>query len=509
MAEYKRACRNPRRRQLALALGGALFSSWIAPAGIAASVCGVAPAWAGQLRRDLDAMALDLTRTLRAWPVPQRVFRPEAYGLVAGALATQAIQRAIDACAAAGGGVVRLAQGDYVSGTIDLRSGVMLEVAEGCRLLASTDLNDYPIRQARRLTVMDSNMGMNQSLIFAEGCERIGICGKGTIDGRGTQSNFPGEDTPGPTPGRPFLIRVLDCKQVVIADIHLRDAPCWMQNYLNCEDLLIDGIHVDNQANHNNDGLDIDGCRRVIVRNSFINSEDDGLCFKGASQKPTENVLVENSQFFSSCNALKFGTDTQGDFRNILVRNVVVGGSADDMRSLNRRKADGGISWEVVDGGTVERVLVHDAHIVRSESPLFLRLGDRGRVRPEQPHPAPGSLHHVVFDRITGEDNGMRGSFFTGIDDKPIEHVLLQDIDIKMAAATGPAASPADIPEDRGAYPDPHMFSKVMPAYGLWARHLHQLTLLRVRFVSAGEEARPMILAGAGTSMTCDGDGRA
>jgi hypothetical protein len=398
---------------------------------------------------------------------------------------------------------VRLAQGEYLSGTIDLRSGVMLEVAEGSSLLASSNLNDYPNRQASRLTVMDSNMGMNQSLIFAENCERIGICGKGMIDGRGNQSNFPGEDTAGATPGRPFLIRVLDCKKVVIKDIHLKDSPCWMQNYLNCEDLLIDGIYVDNQANHNNDGLDIDGCRRVIVRNSLINSEDDGLCFKGASQRPTENVLVENSQFFSSCNALKFGTDSQGDFRNILVRNVVVGGSPADMRALIRRKSDGGISWEVVDGGTVERVLVHDAHIVRSESPLFLRLGERGRVRPEQPHPAPGNLRHVVFDRISGEDNGMRGSFFTGIEDKPIEHVLLRDVNITMAAAAGPAAIPGDVPEDRGEYPDPHMFSKVMPAYGLWARHVRQLTLLRVRFASTGDEKRPMILTSADT-VTCN-----
>jgi hypothetical protein len=435
--------------------------------------------------------------------VPERIFQPESYGAAAGTLATAAIQGAIDACAAAGGGVVRLAKGDYVSGTIVLRSGVMLEVAEGCRLLGSTDLKDYPDHQAQRLTVMDSNMGMNQSLIFAENCERIGIRGAGTIDGQGSQNNFPGEVSPHATPGRPFLIRMLDCKNVVIANIHLKDAPCWMQNYLNCEDLLIDGIHVENQANHNNDGIDIDGCRRVIVRNSFINSEDDGLCFKGASQRPTDNVLVENSQFFSSCNALKFGTDSQGDFRNILVRNVVLGGASSEMRSFHRRKADGGISWETVDGGTVERVLVHDAHIVRSESPLFLCIGHRGRVRPEQPPPAPGIMRYIVFDRISGEDNGMRGSFFTGFEERAIEHVLLRDVHIAMAGATEAAINPANIPEIRTEYPDPHMFAKVMPAYGLWARHVSHLNLLRVRFVGASNDKRPMILADVDTDMSC------
>ncbi|TFW16819.1 glycoside hydrolase family 28 protein, partial [Duganella callida] len=396
---------------------------------------------------------------------------------------------------------VRLTRGDHVSGTIVLRSGVMLEVAEGARLLASTDLQHYPEHKARRPTVMDSNMGMNQSLIFAEGCERIGICGQGLIDGRGTKDNFPGEETVGATPGRPFIIRVIDCRAVVIRDIHLKDSPCWMQNYLNCDDLLIDGIHVENQANHNNDGLDIDSCRRVIVRNSFINAQDDAMCFKGAGQRLAEHILIENCAFYSTCNALKFGTDSQGDFRNVLVRNVTLGGPAADMRAINRRKADGGVSWETVDGGRLERLLVHDVRIVRAESPLFLRLGDRGRVRPEQKRPGPGTLRHIVFDRIRGDDNGMRGSFFTGVSWKQIEQVLLRDIDLAMAPATEAAAGQNAIPEAPADYPDPHMFARVMPAYGLWARQITGLTLQRVRFRVGGKDARPEVLAGAGAQL--------
>jgi polygalacturonase len=78
----------------------------------------------------------------------------------------------------------------------------------------------------------------------------------GLIDGRGTQQNFPGAETTAGKPGRPFLIRVLDCQRVPVQGIHLKDAACWMQNYLNCEDLLIEDITVENQANFNNDGVD-------------------------------------------------------------------------------------------------------------------------------------------------------------------------------------------------------------------------------------------------------------
>jgi hypothetical protein len=485
---------NLQRRKLALALGGGLLGSML-PAAAMSAACGTAPQWAAQLRRDLDKMALHLTQTLRPWPVPDRVFEPESYGFVKGELATPAIQRAVEACAAVGGGTVRLGKGDYLSGTIDLRSGVMLEIAEGSRLLASTNLDHYPTRQARRLTVQDSNMGMNQSLIFAEACERVGLCGKGMIDGRGTKENFPGEQTIGATPGRPFLIRMLDCRSVVIRDLRMQDSPCWMQNYLNCEDLIVDGIHVENQSNHNNDGIDIDGCRRVIVRNVFINAEDDGLCFKGASQRPGENILIENSQFYSTCNALKFGTDSQGDFRNVLVRNVALGGPSAEMRAIKRRKADGGISWEIVDGGTLERILMHDVKIVRAESPLFLILSDRGRVRPEQKRPAPGNLRHIVYDRISGENNGMRGSFFIGIPEKQIEHIFLRDVNLAMAPATEPVLEAAKVPDGRDLYPDPHMFSTVMPAYGLWARNVQHLTLQRVRFSVSGKDPRPALIA--------------
>lgn len=468
--------------------------------------------WADPLVAELSAMADRLTKTVKAWPVPAVIVRPENFGHVPNSsdLATVPIQRALDACAAAGGGTVQLSQGDYVSGTINLRSGVMLEIAEGARLLASTNLADYPEHVAKRPTVQDSNMGMNQSLIFAEGCRNIGICGKGQIYGRGTPDNFPGSETIGQTPGRPFIIRIIDSSNIVIRDIRLKDSPCWMQNYLNCEDLLIDGVDINNQANFNNDGLDIDSCRRVIVRNCTITSEDDTLCFKGAGQRPMEQVLVENCHFYSSCNGVKFGTDSQGDFRNILIRNIEVGGLKPEMFAKHNaktiRKADGGVSLESVDGAICERIVVQNVHIVRAESPLFLRLGGRGRVRPEQSRPAAGVLRQVVFENITGEDNGVRGSFFIGNVGKPIEDIVLRDIDIRMKGAENPKIDEAVIPENPDKmYPDPHMFDEimptpgVMPAYGLWTRHVRNLTLHRVHFQMEGRDTRPAFKAGPDT----------
>lgn len=105
------------------------------------------------------------------------------------------------------------------------------------------------------------------------------------------------------------------------------------------------GLDIESQSNYNNDGIDLDGCREVIVRKCHVSSGDDALCIKGASQKETNHILIEDSVFLSSCNGLKIGTDTQGDFHNILVRNCTIGGVSEDMPRIKHAYADSGISW--------------------------------------------------------------------------------------------------------------------------------------------------------------------
>ena len=254
------------------------------------------PAWCKALESSLERMARSLSRNVTPWSGPETVFLPESFGFVPGEKATAAIQRAIDA-AGEKGGVVRLRRGDYVSGTLVLRSRVCLEVCTGARLLASTDLRDYPEHHAKRLTVQDTSMGMHQSLLFAEGCQDMCLRGEGILDGQGSPLHFPGEETAQGTPGRPFLLRFIDCRNVHLANLTLKNAACWMQNYLNCENLLLEGLTVLNHANYNNDGMDIDSCRNVVIRCCRVSGGDDALCFKGAGQRELRNVLVEDCDF--------------------------------------------------------------------------------------------------------------------------------------------------------------------------------------------------------------------
>jgi polygalacturonase len=494
------------KRFLLLACTGLAFAS------VLRAATDAAPKFSSNaLRVSLEKMAAELTTRLKPWPVPDRVFRVADFGAVGDGktVNSAAIQKAIDACTAAGGGVVLVEKGDYVTGTIDLKSGVMLEIAGDARLLGSTNIADYPPRVPKHETVMDTWMKLTQSLIYAEGCERVGIRGEGLIDGRGSSKNFPGRNDIGAMPNRPFLIRMIECRKVVLDGIHLRNAASWMQNYLACDDLIFQGVNVENLANWNNDGFDIDGCRNVIVRDCFVNSEDDGLCFKGASLRDMENVLVENSTIYSTCNAIKFGTDSQAGFRNVLIRNVVIGGPPTPLPVHGNgphRPNISGISWLVVDGGTAENILVQNVKLDRTESPFCLRLGDRGRVKPDMPKPAPGKLRRLVFENIHGAGNGRRGSIISGIPGARVEDVVFRNIQLTTAGGGTKDDAARVAPEIVDAYPDAFSFGKTVPAFGFWLRHADGIAFENVKTTAEKPDARAEFVQGVDTDgITLDG----
>lgn len=377
----------------------------------------------------------------------------------------------------------------------------MLQINRIARLLGSTNFQDYPDHVPARATIMDSHYQLKMSLIYAENCERIGICGDGEINGRGIEKDFPGHESGGPMPNRPFLIRFIECKKVVMDGIHLLDSAGWMENYLACDDVILQGLHVQNQANTNNDGIDVDGCRNVIVRDCFVNSEDDGMCFKGASGRTMENVLVENCRFYSACNALKFGTDSQGGFRNVLVRGIEVGGPSEDMPALIRRSAISGVSWESVDGAVVEDIVCTNLRVVRARSPLFLRLGSRGRMMPRQAKTI-GAIRRIVFDGISGDDIGQTGSIISGIPGSLIEDVVVRNVSLSVPGG-GEMQGPKQ--EREGGYPDAIMFGPQSPAYGFWVRHAANIAFFNIAVTPQKPDARPLVSADQDASALLNG----
>ncbi|HEY4245972.1 MAG TPA: glycosyl hydrolase family 28 protein [Lacunisphaera sp.] len=446
-------------------------------------------------------MAATLTATLKPWSVPDRIFAVAKYHAIGDGITlnTTAIQKAIDACAAAGGGVVLIEAGDYLTGTLDLKSGVMLEIAKNARLLGSTNFADYPPRVPRHETVMDTWMKLTQSLIYAENCDRVGIRGEGIIDGRGSRENFPGKNDIGAMPNRPFLIRMVECRNVVMDGITLKNAASWMQNYLNCEDVILHGLRVENMSNWNNDAFDIDGCRNVIVRDCTSLSVDDGLCFKGAGLRTMENVLVENCEFLTPCNPIKFGTDSQGNFRNFVIRNVKIAGTP--VPALHKsRTAISGISLQSVDGGTLENILITNVQMDETHSPFCLRLGDRGRVKPDMPKPPPGAIRRIILENIHGGRHELRGSIISGIPGAKIEDVIFRNIRLTVAGGGDEKDATREVPELINVYPDAFSFGKSVPAYGFWIRHATNIIFDKVAISTETPDARQDFVIGVDTS---------
>ncbi|NLF57145.1 MAG: glycoside hydrolase, partial [Candidatus Hydrogenedens sp.] len=167
------------------------------------------------------------------------------YGAVAdgATLCTEAVQKAIDDCSASGGGTVRFGAGTYVSGTLVLKTGVTLNLPAGCILAGSENLDDYPVKVPEFRSYTDNYT--DKSLIYAEKAERIGISGEGALDGRGRA--FGGEYKK-----RPYMVRFIECREVTVTGVTLRDSPMWVQHYLACDRVRIHGITVRSHVNKNN-----------------------------------------------------------------------------------------------------------------------------------------------------------------------------------------------------------------------------------------------------------------
>ena len=405
---------------------------------------------------------------------------------------TKAIQAAIDACAKEGGGTVSLRGGRFLSGPLTLSSHITLDVERGATLLGSPDPKDYPENPHAFPSRFSKDLGL-RSLITAEKAENVAIVGGGTIDGQGSSPQFREQLKKNHAVRfRPLILRFSECRNVRIRDVTLTHSAGWLQDYLACEDVVIDGVTVDNVGLANTDGLDLDGCRNVRVSNCQIVSYDDALCLKSTSERPCENVTVTNCVLSSRCNAIKCGTDSSGGFINLCISNCVI------------YDTHGAISLEVVDGGTMDRVVVSGIVMRNVANPIFLRLGNRGR---GQEKPTTGALRNVVLRDIQAAGvTNLTGCSITGQPGYPVENVTLSGIRIRFKGGGKREDIVRAIPEWPERYPEFFMFTPPeapmwgenreigrLPAYGFYVRHARNVTLDRLGLGFDAPDARPAL----------------
>lgn len=440
-------------------------------------------------------------------PAGLPVFAVDRFGAVADGRTkdTQAIQAAIDAAHAAGGGTAYLPPGTYLSGGIELKSRVTLRLEAGATLLGSTDLADYPPHEG---PPADCDAGQRH-LVFARGATDIAITGAGTIDGQGrafwepsgrpptppdrlwadviTHNWKPVGDNDRPSP----MVELAECRNVRVEGVTLRNSPGWTLRPIACDTVIIRGIVIRNPIDGiNTDGIDPTACQNVLIADCDIDTGDDAICLK--SENPygelhvTRNVVVTNCVLSCCCNAFKLGTATQGGFEDITFTNSVIHNR--DV-PLNERVISG-IAIEMVDGGWVDGVSVSNIRMRNTRTPLFIRLGNRGW---GQPTPVPGRLRRIRISDIEAT-GAILTSSITGLPEQPVEDVTLRGVHIETDEGGRREWTDRDIPEETAQYPEARMFGR-LPAYGLYIRHALGIRVSGTEIRTTVPDPRPLLVA--------------
>ena len=379
-----------------------------------------------------------------------------------------------------------------MTGTLFLKDNTTLVIEKNAHLLASKNLLDYP-----KVNVDFRFWGdewVYYSLIVAHNVNNVTIKGEGIIDGRGDSFPVITKKKPDRYRNRPYLLWFAECESVVIRDVELRNSAMWMQSYIRCNNLKIDGIKVYNQSNKNNDLMDIDGCKDVIITNVVGDSDDDGITFKSTTDRICENVTVSNCIISSHCNALKFGTETTTGFRNIAITNCVIRKSK--VRDVITGCAEGicGIALEIVDGGIMENITISNIVIDGPRVPFFIRLGNRARKHyKEAPDPPIGSIHNVIISNIIAKASSPIGCSITGITEKRIKSITLSNSRFVCVGGIKDNIEGIVVEELKDEYPESTMFG-VLPSYGLYIRHAENINIHDIDFILESEDKRPAII---------------
>ena len=453
----------------------------------------------------LTALLLSPLAALHA--AEPKVFDITAYGAKSDGttINTSAIQQAIDACHAAGGGTVLVPSGVFVSGSLLLKSHVTLKVGKDAILRGSPNIADYtvetaPLHWSAFWKFAASNW--KQCLIYAENAHEIGIEGPGTIDGQGGTERkvFPNANDP----RRPMLVRIVGCRKVTVREVKLLDPASFTTFFVRSEDIHIERVTIRSRKSPNGDGLNFDGCRRVRIKDCDLDTGDDGIAPKTFHPDwPNEDFEISGCRITSRWHAIRVGAESIGAIRRMSMRDCVF------------TQCQGGIKIESTEGAQFEDLSFSGIEMKQVCQP-FMVLASRFAfsAHGKSARPPVGRIRNVRFNDIrvvvgAGGDVGYKGK--SGLEDPferlcsavvslpgtHIENVSFTNIDLTFpGGGTAEQASRLDVGEllessnyIKWATP----FDGELPASALYLRHVKGVRLEKVRLTVEKPDARAFI----------------
>jgi polygalacturonase len=437
---------------------------------------------------------LVLVQSLANAQTDAAIFNVKKYGAVGDGktLDTAAINKAIDAANAAGGGTVFFSPGTYLSGSIHLKSNITLYLGQGATIEASSDPNVYDEAEPNEWSKLQDfgHSHFHNSLMWGEGLNNLSILGPGLINGKGLtrQANQ--------RVGNKAISLKLS-RNVTIRDVSMLMCGHFAILATGVDNLTIDNIKIDT----NRDGIDVDGCRHVRISNVSVNTPfDDAIVIKGSHAlgfaRETEDMTITNSEVTGYENGsfldgtykrnfkgahgptgrIKIGTESEGDFRNITISNCVF----DYAR---------GLALETVDGAHLEDISITNITMRDvANSPIYLRLGKRMRA----PEGVPvGALRRVnISNVVVYNADPQYASMILGLPDHDIEDVKFSNIRIYYRGGGTKEQAAINPPENETGYPEPYRHG-VTPAYGFYIRHVKGIEMTNVEVSYMNEDFRP------------------
>ena len=415
-----------------------------------------------------------------------------------------AIQKAIDECSRTGGGKVIFSAGKYLTGTIVLKDNVTLHLQKGAVILGSTNVEDY-----KNMDPFVDGLGIDVgwALVVAVDAKNIAIEGEGAIDGQGSKLKAQHILTDTRPEGerwgrRPFLLRIVRCNGVAVKGVTLYYAAAWTSHYFQSTNIQIENVKIISRGVAHNDGIDIDGCQHVRIKNCDINSGDDALCFKTTSSKMAcSDIVVTGMRLKSNQGAIKMGTESMAPFENIKISNCYI-----------YETNNGGVKLLTVDGAHLRNVEVSNIEMVDVRTPILVRLGSRLSVfrKGQDVQQQTGTLENVVIRNVKAKASDSAqlkppsGILITGVPGHYITNLTLENIQIDLLGGGTIENSRVEVPEAIDKYPEVKTFGPTVPAYGVWARHVKGLKLNNITFRLKTNDLRPAFICEDGKDIKID-----
>lgn len=418
------------------------------------------------------------------------------------AIDSPAINKAIAAAAAAGGGTVYFPAGNYLSYTIRLQSNVTLHIESGAAITAAkpTDTEGYDEAEPNEFSQYQDfgHSHWKNSLMWGIGLENVTICGSGLIHGEGLTRGGSRKKGLG---NKAIALKL--CKNITIKDIRMLHCGHFALLATGVDNLTIDNLLIDT----NRDGLDIDCCRNVRISSCTVNTPwDDAIvlkaCYSLGFFRDTENVTISNCMVSGYdrgtvmdgtyrrndpqapdkggvTGRIKFGTESSGGFKNIAISNCVF----DRCRGLALESVDGGVIEDVTISNLTMRDIVN--------APIFLRLGSRLR---SPDGTTVGRMRRVLISNVNVYNADSRyACIISGIPGSYIEDVTLSNISIVFQGGHAKEDGQLLPPENEEMYPEPWMFGTI-PASSFFIRHAKNVQLDNVRVKFLKPDFRPALV---------------